>query len=105
MVNESTTMSRGNVCFVIVDDKATDAWIVDSNCSFHMCPERKYFDTYRACDATVMMGNGSASRVVGIGTMKMKMFDGVVRTFANVRHVPRLRRGLISLGVLDTLGS
>ena len=53
---------------------------LDSACSFHMCPERKYFNMYRACDAsTIMIGNGSASRVVGIGTVKMKMFDGVVR--------------------------
>ena len=34
----------------------------------------------------------------------MKIFDDVVRTLANVRHVSRLRRCLISLGVLDTLG-
>ena len=78
---------------------------LDSACSFHMCPKRKYFNTYRACDAsTIMIGNGSASRVVGISTVKMKMFDGVVRTVANVRHIPRLRRWLIFLGVLDTLG-
>ena len=32
------------------------------------------------------------------------MFDGVVKTLTNVRHVPRLRRSLISLGALDTLG-
>ena len=31
------------------------------------------------------------------------MFDGVVRTLTNVRHIPNLRRGLISLG-FDTLG-
>ena len=105
MVDERSTINEGDVCSVIVDDRVSDTWILDSGCSFHMCPKRKYFDTYRACDAsTVMMGNGSASRVVGIGTVKMKMFDGVVRTLANVRHVPRLRRGLISLGVLDTLG-
>ena len=70
-----------------------------------MCLESKYLDTYRTCDAsTIMMGNGFTSRVVGIGTVKMKMFDGVMRTLANVRHVPRLRKWLISMGVLDTLG-
>ena len=96
MVDERSTINEGDVCSVIADHKVSDAWILDSGCLFHMCPERKYFDTYRACDAsTVMMGNGSASRVVGIGTVKMKMFDGVVRTLTNVRHVPRLRRWLI----------
>ena len=32
------------------------------------------------------------------------MFDGVVRVLSNVRHVPDLRKNLISLGVLDDLG-
>ena len=43
------------------------------------------------------------SKVMGIGTMKVKMYDGAVRTMTNVRHVPKLRRGLISSGMLDTL--
>ncbi|GAV83462.1 hypothetical protein CFOL_v3_26909 [Cephalotus follicularis] len=29
------------------------------------------------------------------------MFDGVVRTLADVQHVPNLRKNLISLGTLD----
>ena len=41
--------------------------------------------------------------VIGIGTVKIKMFDGVVRVISNVRHVPDLRKNLISLGVLDDL--
>ena len=44
------------------------------------------------------------SKVMGIGTVKVKMYDGAVRILTNVRHVPKLRRGLISLGMLDTLG-
>ena len=105
MVDERSTINEGDVCSVIADDKVCDAWILDSGCSFHMCPERKYFDTNRACDdGTILIGNGSASRVVGISTVKMKMFDGIVRTLANVKHVTRLRRLLISLGVLDMMG-
>ena len=30
------------------------------------------------------------------------MFDGVVRTFGNVRHVPHLKRNKISLSILDS---
>ncbi|KAG8497429.1 hypothetical protein CXB51_008736 [Gossypium anomalum] len=33
----------------------------------------------------------------GVGTIKVKMFDGVVRTLSDVRHVPELKRNLISL--------
>ncbi|CAM6112875.1 unnamed protein product [Calypogeia fissa] len=30
------------------------------------------------------------------------MFDGIVRTLTNIRHIPELKRNLISLGALDT---
>jgi hypothetical protein len=32
------------------------------------------------------------------------MFDGIVRTLIDVRHVPKLKKNLISLGVLDSRG-
>ena len=50
------------------------------------------------------MGNDSNSNVIKIGIVKVKIFDGVVRALSNVKHVPKLRKSLISLGVLDNLG-
>ena len=32
------------------------------------------------------------------------MYDGIVRTLTDVRHVPELRKNLISMGVLDNVG-
>ncbi|GJU74030.1 retrovirus-related pol polyprotein from transposon TNT 1-94 [Tanacetum coccineum] len=52
----------------------------------------------------VFMGNDSPCKVVGIGTIRIKMHDGVVRTLTDVRHVPDLKKNLISLGVLDSKG-
>ena len=52
----------------------------------------------------VKMGNDATCPVIGIGTVKIKMFDGIVRVLSNVRHVLDLRKNLISLGVLDDLG-
>ena len=42
--------------------------------------------------------------VVGIGTMAINMHDGKIRTLKEVRHVPDLKRNLISLGTLDKSG-
>ena len=33
----------------------------------------------------------------------MRMFDGMVRTLSDVRHVSRLKINLISLGTLDKI--
>ena len=50
------------------------------------------------------MGNNITCTVVGIGTMRIKMYDGVVRTLSDVRHVPDLKKNLLSLGIFDSQG-
>ena len=70
-----------------------------------MTPKKDWFDTYKPYNGgMVQMGNNATCLVIGIDTVKIKMFDGVVRVLSNVRHVPDLRKNLISLGVLDDLG-
>ena len=36
--------------------------------------------------------------------IQIKMFDGVVRTLGNMRHIPHLKRNMISLSILDSKG-
>ena len=56
-------------------------------CSFHMCPYKEWFDIYNECDAsTIWMDNESSSKLIGIDTMIVKMFDCVVRISSNVKH-------------------
>ena len=52
----------------------------------------------------VLMGNNASCKVAGIRIVRIKMFDGVVRTLGDVRHVPYLKRNLISLSNLDAKG-
>jgi hypothetical protein len=70
-----------------------------------MCLHRHWFFTYQSIDdGIVYMGNGISYKVVGIGSIRIKMFDGTVKILTDVRHVHELRKNLISLGVLDTRG-
>ena len=50
------------------------------------------------------MRNCAICKSKGIGSMQIRMFDGVVRTLTNVRYVPGLRKSLISFGQQDSLG-
>ena len=50
------------------------------------------------------MGNDHALEIAGIGTIKIKMHDGTIRTIQEVRHVKGLKKNLLSLGQLDDLG-
>ena len=87
------------------DSKARHDWILDSGCTFHMTPNRDWFSTYESVPkGAVLMGNNASCKVAGIGTVRIKMFDGVVRTLGDVRHVPDLKRNLISLSTLDSKG-
>ena len=66
-----------------------------------MTPNKDWFNTYRSVNSgSVLMGNDASCKVAGIGNIIIKMFDGVVRTLCDVRHVPDLRKNLIYLGTL-----
>ncbi|KAL5841892.1 hypothetical protein ACOSQ3_012495 [Xanthoceras sorbifolium] len=67
-----------------------DIWIMDSGASFHMTSRREY------C-------NDHALKIVGIGTIKLRMYDGTVHTIQEVRHVEGIKKNLLSLGRLDDL--
>ena len=42
-------------------------------CSYHLSPNREWFDTYRSVNCgSVTMGNDASCRVIGIGTIKLK---------------------------------
>ncbi|KAG8478350.1 hypothetical protein CXB51_028073 [Gossypium anomalum] len=70
-----------------------------------MSPNRDWFTTYETVSkGVVLMGNNASCKIAGVETIKVKMFDGVVRTLSDVRHVPELKRNLISLCTLDSKG-
>ena len=77
----------------------TDVWILDSACSHHYIPNRSWFTTYIKMDeGSVTLGDDHPCRVAGIESIQMKMFDGMVRMLTNVKHVPDLKKNLMSLG-------
>jgi hypothetical protein len=41
------------------------------------------------------MVKNSMSKIMGVGTVQLRMFDGIVRILENVRHVPELKKSLI----------
>ena len=87
------------------DSRAGENWILDSGCTFHMTPNRDWFSTYEHVHKGAgLIGNNAFCKVAGIGTVHIKMFDGVVRTLSDFRHVPDLKRNLISLSTLDAKG-
>ena len=82
-----------------------DEWVLDSGCTFHMCPYREWFTSYETVNSgVVLMGNDTRCNIAGRGTVQIRTHDGIVRSLSNVRHVPNMTRCLISLGTLETNG-
>lgn len=44
------------------------------------------------------MGDNHALKIVGIGTIKLNMYDGMIYTIQKVQQVKGLRKNLLSLG-------
>ena len=60
-------------------------------------PKREWFTTYKPYDGgSVLMENDNVCKTVGIGNIRMRMCDGQARTLTNVRHVPDLKKNLLS---------
>jgi len=53
---------------------------------------------------SVIMGDDRSCNMEGIGTVQIKMFDGMVRELEEVRYVPQVKKNLIYVGVLKALG-
>ena len=78
---------------------------MDSGASFHTTPHREIIQNYVASDfGKVYLADGSTLDVVGMGNVRILLSNGSVWLLEKVRHIPELRRNLISVGQLDDEG-
>ncbi|KAG8503622.1 hypothetical protein CXB51_001566 [Gossypium anomalum] len=80
--------SNGELLVASVNDsKLSEEWILDSGCTFHMSLNQDWFTTYKTVsEAVVLIGNNASCKIAGVGTIKVKIFDGVAKTLSDVRH-------------------
>jgi len=73
-------------------------------CYRHVYPNRNWFSTFKKLDGcSVLIGDDCPCDMEGIGTILIKMFDGMVRKLKEVRYVPQLKKNLISVRALEAL--
>ena len=92
------------ICFLLHQIQSI-LLILDSACSFYVTSNRDWFDIYRSVNSsTIIIGNGAYCKITGIGNIRIKMFDGVVKTLCDIRHALDVENNLILLGTLDSNG-
>jgi hypothetical protein len=95
IVSATSSSMDDEVLIIGIFSHYDQQWLLDSGASNHMCLHRHWFITYQSIDDGIVY-----MQAVGIGSIRIKMFDGSIKILTDVRHVPELRKNLISLGVL-----
>ena len=88
----------------VVDRIEKNSWIMDSGCSFHMCPHLEWFQDLAECSGSVLLGNENTCSIRGVGSIKLRMNDGSLIILSEVRFIPEVKRNLVSLGTLERKG-
>ena len=79
--------------------------VLDLATSMHICKDKGSFDTLYSHGeyGHITIGNNEKLKVEGVASVRLKLKNGVVTTFHNVKHIPRLVN-LISLVELTSHG-
>jgi hypothetical protein len=89
---------------VVSTSRNDKEWVMDSGCSYHMCPNKDYFESLELKHGgLVLLGDDQPCIVQGIGTVRLRMYNNQDFLLKQVRYVSELRRNLISLSALDDL--
>lgn len=76
--------------------------ILDFMSSYHCCLNREWFSIYTPLETSVvLLGNDYDYHTEGVGNIRVKLHDGMVRKLVNVMHAPILKKNLIFLNVLE----
>ena len=82
-----------------------ESWILDSGASFHATPCQEIMENYVSGDfGKVHLADDETLKIVGKGDIILKLPNQTTWKLQGVRHVPGLRRNLISVGQLDGEG-
>ena len=81
--------------FVVSTQRNIQEWVLDSGCTYHVCPIRDWFREYKVINGgEVLMGDNDAYKVIGIGNISIKITDGSINILSEVKHVPSLKKKL-----------
>ena len=93
---DNTTSMSSEDDLLVISDRSTGCdtmWILDSACSHHYTSHWEWFATYQKIDGrSVSLGDDHPCKVTRIGSIRMRMYDEIIHTLSNVRHVPELKK-------------
>eukprot|EP00253_Pinus_taeda_P013713 PITA_13713 len=81
-------------------------WFLDSKASFHMTGDKSLFSTLEEKDLKmcIEMDDDERYSVSGVGTVAFQREHGALITMTDVKYVPRLKKNLVSITMLEDKG-
>ncbi|KAL0315509.1 UNVERIFIED_CONTAM: hypothetical protein Sradi_5429100 [Sesamum radiatum] len=72
----------------ISTNQYVDAWILDFGCSYHITPNREWFSSHTSGNfGSVYLGDDRYCNIIGVGDVRIKVYDVTVRTLSDVRKM------------------
>ena len=76
-------------------------WLMDSCATFHVTLNMEWFSNHSArLSSTIRLGNGQDYKIARTGEVPIQLPNGNTITLHQVKHVPALKRILVSIGML-----
>ncbi|KAL5848850.1 hypothetical protein ACOSQ4_006863 [Xanthoceras sorbifolium] len=108
---DTSTQESANVteeagdAMILSVNSPIESWILDSGASFHATPCREIMENYVSGNfGKVHLADDETLKIVGKGDIRLKLPNGSTWKLQGVRHIPGLKRNLISIGQLDGEG-
>jgi hypothetical protein len=98
--DEADPSRYGNLPFVFLAIQSSDWW-VDMGANIHVCSDLSLFSSFQgARSSSILMGNGSAASVLGVGMVELKLTSRMTVHLKNMQHALTINRNLISVSLL-----
>jgi hypothetical protein len=95
------TSGYGNYLPIVLSICGSLEWWIDTGANIHVCGDVSLFSSYQVGGTTsLLMGNGSHARVLGVGMVDLKLTSGKTVQLKNVQHVPTIKKNLVSGSLL-----
>ena len=77
-------------------------WWFDSGATVHVCNNKKEFETYEesSIEQEALMGNHNKTKILGKGTVEVKMSSDKMLILTNVFQVPNIKKNLVFANLL-----
>uniref|UniRef100_A0A803MU96 CCHC-type domain-containing protein n=1 Tax=Chenopodium quinoa TaxID=63459 RepID=A0A803MU96_CHEQI len=95
-----TSTGEGDDALICSLESKEESWVLDCGASFHATSNKNFFEKYVHRNlGHVYLGDDQPCDIVGQGNVKIKL-NGSAWELKDVKHVPDLRKNLISVGQL-----